>query len=178
MGGIKAPHSHLAILTRGLNRLLTHIAASQTQDTSVAAAEHAADDVSQDACAHLGLDGQNKGQRASRDSSKEEHPMGGKKINKRKKQSRRGMSPLGLNTVRRAQMELMGCVIVAAVQALSVFRSTDRKTNRPWCVACGKISAQGNRTTFRTKPGLTLEDRQNLHRRSSEGFCRPRRGST
>lgn len=51
------------------DRLLTHISAAQTQDASVAAAEHAADDVSQDACAHLRLVGQNKGQWASYESS-------------------------------------------------------------------------------------------------------------
>lgn len=37
------------------DRLLTHISTAQAQDTGIAAAEHTADDISQDACTHLGL---------------------------------------------------------------------------------------------------------------------------
>lgn len=50
------------------DQLLTYISASQTQNTSIAAAEHAADDIIQDACTNLGLVRENKGQRASYDS--------------------------------------------------------------------------------------------------------------
>lgn len=49
------------------DQLLTYISASQSQNTSIAAAEHAADDITQDACTNLGLVGENKGQRASYD---------------------------------------------------------------------------------------------------------------
>lgn len=51
------------------DQLLTYVSASQTQNTSIVAAQHAADDITQDACTHLGLVGENKGQRASHDSS-------------------------------------------------------------------------------------------------------------
>lgn len=51
------------------DQLLTYISASQTQNTSIVATEHAADDITQDACTHLGLVGENKGQRGSHDSS-------------------------------------------------------------------------------------------------------------
>lgn len=37
------------------DRLLTHISTTQAQNTGIAAAEHTADDISQDACTHLGL---------------------------------------------------------------------------------------------------------------------------
>lgn len=49
------------------DQLLTYISASQSQNTSIAAAEHAADDITQDACTNLGLVRENKGQRASYD---------------------------------------------------------------------------------------------------------------
>lgn len=52
----------------GKDQLLTYISASQTQKASIAAAEHAADDITQDACTNLGLLRENKGQRASYDS--------------------------------------------------------------------------------------------------------------
>ncbi|TNN38518.1 hypothetical protein EYF80_051324 [Liparis tanakae] len=58
-----APHS---------GRSLTHIGTSQTQNTAVAAAEHTADDVGQDAGAHLGLAG-NKGRRALRRPMRRQH---------------------------------------------------------------------------------------------------------
>lgn len=51
------------------DQLLTYISAAQTQNASIVAAEHAADDITQDAGTHLGLVGENKGQRASHDSS-------------------------------------------------------------------------------------------------------------
>lgn len=37
------------------DRLLTHISTAQAQDAGIAAAEHTADDIRQDACTHLGL---------------------------------------------------------------------------------------------------------------------------
>lgn len=49
----------------GKDQLLTYISASQSQDTSIAAAEHAADDITQDACTNLGLLAQNKGEWAA-----------------------------------------------------------------------------------------------------------------
>lgn len=45
------------------DQLLTYISASQTQDASIAAAEHAADDITQDARTHLGLVGRTKDSR-------------------------------------------------------------------------------------------------------------------
>lgn len=59
----------------GKDQLLTYISASQSQNTSIAAAEHAADDITQDACTHLGLGGENKGQRASYDPSEGARPV-------------------------------------------------------------------------------------------------------
>lgn len=50
------------------DRLLTHISTSQTQNTSIAAAEHTADDISQGARTDLGLVTENKEQQASYDS--------------------------------------------------------------------------------------------------------------
>lgn len=54
------------------DQLLTYISASQSQNASIAAAEHAADDITQDAGTNLRLLGENKGRPASYDS-----PQGG-----------------------------------------------------------------------------------------------------
>lgn len=141
VGGIKAPHSHLEILTRGLDRLLTHIGASQTQDTSVAAAEHAADDVSQDACAHLGLDGQNKGQRASCDSSEEERPIGGK-INKQKEETKQTRDEsLGLEYCKKSSSGIDGLCNCGGCPGPISFQ-VNRQKDKPTMVCSVRVPTQ------------------------------------
>lgn len=119
--------------------LLTHVSAAQAQDAAVAAAQHAADDVSQDSRTHFGL--REGGQRES--ERLVIHAKNGHRI---KGVGRRGgggaeaeeewiQPPLGPDTVSRSRPSLMGlmrCVFAEAFQPRSVFRSSDCVTIPPW----------------------------------------------